>query len=543
LNKETPLHLAIKYENIKIFNILIKSEKLKIDHLINTYDDDNKYNQDYAPIHYVCKTTADNVYMLEYIIYKLIEIKLNARLKSFFNHNLSFYFVKQFTPLLIDINKNPNNDELLHRIELKLNDFYKQIGYVNVNMLNKLEILTLITDTCKFMQDELINKKSNKCGQRPLNLAIKANNINITSTLFKYGANPNLYSDGKYLPIHLIALNYSNNSDLLNLMMQHNAISFKHNEKMENLFHLAALTNNHVFLERIFNLIDDQLIKRNINSIDSNQFTPLFKVVSAYNNDEPNMANNNNNDNNDNNNDDSLKTAQLLIQNEHVNKYHLDSNQNNLFHICALFNSYKLFNYLILNHYDLIHLVYEANSSLETVLHLAAIKNHILIFRNILHLIKLKKIEPARLFKKKNLAGETFFQVACKHGSIDIVKLVLNQIKFDNNNYNPIKDLDNNADTPLLKSISSNQYEIVYYLLVNGHCTLSDINAENNNKQIALHLSSQQGSVEISDLLLKYGSYLNVYDKFGFNPLVYACGNGNTQLVEYYLNLEVNLFE
>ena len=110
-------------------------------------------------------------------------------------------------------------------------------------MLNKLEILTLITDTCKFMQDELINKKSFKCGQRPLNLAIKANNINITSTLFKYGANPNLYSDGKYLPIHLIALNYSNNSDLLNLMLQHNAISFKHNEKMENLFHFLCLSS------------------------------------------------------------------------------------------------------------------------------------------------------------------------------------------------------------------------------------------------------------------------------------------------------------
>ena len=512
----------------------MKSNKLRIENLVGS----DIY--DYLPIHYVCKQTADNSYMLECIIYKVIEYKLNTKLKSYFNHSLRFDFVKKFTPLFIELNKNLTNNEIIIKIEKTLEDFYKKTNAVNT--LNQLDTFNLTTETWLYLQEHLINQKSSKCGQRPLSLAVKSNNINIIDTLFKYGANFNLYSNENKLPIHYVALNCVNNTEILDLMIANNAISLKHNSKMENMFHLASLTNNFKFLIRIIEYFNENnksdTIKRLIDSINSNQFTPLFVAIASS----PTLSNSNDQTESlldtseiEINKDDSYLCAKLLIQNENVNKFHIDSQSNNLFHICALYNNYKVLNYLVYNNEELKELIYATNSQSNTILHLAALKNNFLIFKHIIHLIILKVIEPDYLFKKKNSNGDTYFQVACKNGSIDIVKLICNT---DFENYNPIKDIDNNSNTPLMNAIASNQFEIVSYLVSNGYCTLADINAENNDRQLPIHLSCKQGSVEISELLLCYGSILNANDNFNNNPLVYACQNGNSNLVEFLLIAE-----
>ncbi len=512
----------------------MKSNKLRIEHLVGP----NMY--DHLPIHYVCKLTADNGYMLEFIIIKVIEYKLNMKLKSYFNYNLRYDFIKKFTKLFVELNQNLTNNEIIFKIEKTLEDFYKKTNAVN--MLNHLDAFNLITQTWFFLQENLINKKSSKCGERPLGLAVKSNNINIVGILFKYGANFNLYSNGNNLPIHYVALNSMINTDMLNLMIQNNAISFKHNSNMENIFHLASLTNNYKFLIIIIEYFNQtnklDILKRLIDSINSNQFTPLFVAIASS----PTLSNSNDQteslldtSENEIKPDNSYLCAKLLIQNTNVNKFHLDSQANNIFHICALYNNYKVFNYLVYNNEELKELIYATNLQSDTILHLAALKNNFLIFKHIIQLIILKMIEPDYLFKKKNINGDTYFHVACKNGSIDIVKLICNT-NFEN--YNPIKDIDNNSNTPLMNAILSNQFQIVNYLILNSQCTLADINAENNDKQIALHLSCKQGSVEISELLLRYGSVLNKNDNFDNNPLVYACLNGNSNLVEFLLIAE-----
>lgn len=527
-NNETPLHLAIKYENMKAFKVLIKSDKLRIEHLTGATD------YDYLPIHYACKLTIDNTLILDLIVHKVIEYKLNKKLKNHFNYNIRVDFVKKFTPLFLELNKNKL--DILNDIEKILFEFYKATHTVQV--INKLETYNLINETWLYLQDNLVNVKSSKCGQRPLNLAVKANNLNICDLLFKYGANCNLYSSGKHLPIHYVALNCLDNTDMLDLMINLNAISLKHNDKMENVFHLSAMSNNYRFLLKITDYlnrkkIDNKIIAKAIDSIDSNQYTPLFVAIAAS----ASLSNSAVVLDELDENDSSFTCVKILIENENVNKFHLDANFNNLFHICALFNNYKVLDYLIVNRADLKHLFYATNSSLNSVLHIIAIKNNCLMLKQIYRLIRLNLIDPTNLFKKKNLSGDTFFQTACKHGSLDIIKLVLNT-PIDN--YNPIKDLDSHSNSPLLNAIIHNQFEIVNYLILNNHCSLADINAENENRQIALHLSCQCSSLEISELLIKYGSFLNVTDQFDSNPLMYACENGNTQLVEYLLTLESN---
>ena len=514
----------------------MKSNKLRIEHLVGS----DLY--DYLPIHYVCKLTADNGYMLEYIIYKVIEYKLNIKLKSYFNYNLRFEFVKEFSQLFIEFNKNSINNEILIKIEKTLEDFYKKTNAVNT--LNQLDAYNLIIETWLYLQENLINKKSSKCGQRPLGLAVKSNNIKIVDILFKYGANFNLYSNGNNLPIHYVALNSSINTEMLDLMIQNNAISFKHNSKMENIFHLASSTNNYKFLIRIIEYLTENnkldILERLIDSINSNQFTPLFVAIASS----PTLSNSNDQtellldtSENELQKDDSILCSKLLIQNTNVNKFHIDSQSNNIFHVCSLYNNYKVFNYLVYNSDELKELIYATNLQSDTILHLAALKNNFLLFKHIIHLIILKIIEPDYLFRKKNVNGDTYFQVACKNGSIDIVRLICNT-NFEN--YNPIKDIDNNSNTPLMNAILRNQFQIVNYLILSSQCTLADINAENNDKQTALHLSCKQGSVEISELLLNYGSVLNTNDNFNNNPLVYACLNGNSNLVDFLLIAEYN---
>lgn len=491
---------------------------MKLHHLI----DSNQF--DYLPIHYAAKLTCDNSFILEALIFKVLEMKLNEKLVPQLNFNLRNLLVKKLIVLFIEIGQSRNIIFLINELETILNDFYSKTAIHSI--LNSAELLVIVNETWLYLQENLINSVSLKCGQRPLSLAVKANNLKIVELLFKYGADCNLFALDKSLPIHYVALNCLENTSMLDLMIKYNAISFKHNNKMENIFHLAGLTNNKKFLSRILVYLseaklDEKILKRSLNSLDLNQFSPLFTAISAI--DSAELIG-------------DASCAELLIQNELVNKHHVDSHKNNVYHICALYNNHKVFDCLFTNCEELNHLIYETNSNDNTFLHLAAAKNSYALFKLVFDLIRKNKIN-ADLLRKKNSNGDSFFQLACKNGSLEILKLVLNT-RFDS--FNPIKDLDENLNTPLMNAILANQFETVNYLLVNNFCSIADINAENSNKQIPIHFSCLRGSVEITELLLKLGSHLNVYDLFNLNPLAYACENGNSYLVQYLLNLDIN---
>ena len=139
-----------------------------------------------------------------------------------------------------------------------------------------------------------------------------------------------------------------------------------------------------------------------------------------------------------------------------------------------------------------------------------------------------------KLLKKKNIYGETFFQLACNNGCVETVETIIKHRISLVPNYDPLLDHDNNLNTSLLSSIIREQRKSVFLLLNHG----ANANAENQNKQNGLHLSCSIGSYEITELLLRHGCNYKYLDKTNMNPLDYACVNGNVEIVKLLLQLE-----
>ena len=95
----------------------------------------------------------------------------------------------------------------------------------------------------------------------------------------------------------------------------------------------------------------------------------------------------------------------------------------------------------------------------------------------------------------KNLNGSTPLHVAAEKGSLEVLKILI-----QNNNFNiNAKDVD--GKTPLILAVTNGHIEIVEHLLNNSNCNLQA--NEHNNGWNALHFCISNGNLEIVKLLLQ----------------------------------------
>ena len=179
-------------------------------------------------------------------------------------------------------------------------------------------------------------------------------------------------------------------------------------------------------------------------------------------------------------------------------------------------------------------MIYKVDSNFNTLLHLGASKKSIKTLNLILYLIIDNRISFVNLFNKRNINGESFFQLACNQDCVEIVEIVLKHKAALAPSYDPLNDHDNNLNTPLMSAILNNQYRCVSLLLEYG----ANANTENTSKQNGMHLSCSIGSYEIVEVLLKYGCHHTSLDANKMNPLDYACQNGNVEIVRLLLSLD-----
>ena len=184
-------------------------------------------------------------------------------------------------------------------------------------------------------------------------------------------------------------------------------------------------------------------------------------------------------------------------------------------------------------------LLFNVDSNLNTLLHLACKKKSAKIFRLVLSFIIENRGPYLNLISQKNSKSESFFQIACNQGCIEIMNSFLNERVNFMPNYDPFIEHDESLNTPLLSSILNEQYQSVLFLLNNG----ANVNIENENKQNALHLSCITSSYEITECLLRHGCNYLSQDKDKMYPFCYACKNGNEEIVKLMLNLsDAHLF-
>ena len=307
--KQTPLHLACKYSSDRVFKLLIDSEKTRLEHICSS-------SFDFSPLHSACRSNTERSDIVERLLLRIIELKLNKMLRVHLNIGVRQKIIKNLLPMVVS------------RFELNtqaIEDRFNQKEFV----LNKFEFIRVLDETSYFLK-EIVNRKDH-VEQRPLQLAVEQNYLDIASVLFKYGALSMLYSANRTLPIHLCAKIGS--VDMFHLLERYNSVSFKSDGNMENLFHIAAYNNSVDFLKEscaYFKKRFDQLknfkdVQFALDAVNNLYLTPLFLAASKSN----------------------TECVRVLIEMNPASKFYVDDFSRNIFHICCLFNSYNTFKFLI----------------------------------------------------------------------------------------------------------------------------------------------------------------------------------------------------
>lgn len=303
------MHLACKYSSDKVFNLLIENNKLSLENIFN-----NSYTT--TPLHCACRSKIQNQIIVEKMLKKFVELKLNETLQSYLDLNLRQKLINILIPIVIC------------RFEMTTEDIEEYINEKEI-VLNKFEFIRIVDETNIYLK-EIVNHEDS-FEARPLQLAIERNYLDITNVLFKFGALSILYAPNRTLPIHIAAKIGS--VPMFWLLVKHDSVTFKTDGSMNNLFHLASFYNNWEFLKEACEYFSQNSKEKNLfndfqfslNTINTHYLTPLFLAISKSN----------------------INCVKVLIDSMPSSKFYVDDFGRNIFHICCFYDSYDTFEYLI----------------------------------------------------------------------------------------------------------------------------------------------------------------------------------------------------
>ena len=123
----------------------------------------------------------------------------------------------------------------------------------------------------------------------------------------------------------------------------------------------------------------------------------------------------------------------------------------------------------------------------------------------------------------------TSLHIASQCGHLQVACVIFNSSK----EFEVLKAVDENGNTPLHLACESGKKEIVEFLIASG----ANITAVNSRGEIPLHIASQQKSVEIVQLLLDSGDHnmIEQMDNHGYTSLHHAAMNNQTNQINFLL--------
>ena len=149
-------------------------------------------------------------------------------------------------------------------------------------------------------------------------------------------------------------------------------------------------------------------------------------------------------------------------------------------------------------------------------------------------LLKHSATDPNLSARTKNNSGWTALMYACQLGSREIVALLIAHDKINPN----LKS--NTGDTALIMACSAPTDEAckegIVRLLLKGHSTKVDVNAQNNKGWSALIIAAKNGHVKVVQLLLETSKVnVNAQSLEGWTALMLAAWDGNESIVHALL--------
>lgn len=160
--------------------------------------------------------------------------------------------------------------------------------------------------------------------------------------------------------------------------------------------------------------------------------------------------------------------------------------------------------------------------------------------KSLLHLLIEKKgdlktfkwlIEKGANLHAVDKDGCNILHYAAQFGRADIVEYLIG--------HHDIKEIinkqDNNGNTPLHLSVKEGFYDITQMLLRHG----SGVNIMNYDFELPIHFASQDKQDEnILKLLIQYDATVNVKNRIDWTPIFYAALNGNDKVINALINHE-----
>ena len=341
---------------------------------------------------------------------------------------------------------------------------------MNLDVKDKGIILNLLLLLLKHDAD--VNKRD-WANNTPLHLAIRGNRFMIAETLLERGAGANVENNQGETPLHILSQSdFKDEGIILNLalllMTNHGAEANKQNKVKDTPLHLAIRRNR----SRLAGILLQHGADANAENNDG--MTPLQILSESYAKDEHNI----------------LNVAQLLL------KHGAEANR-----------------------WD------KANN---TPLHLAVQRNRFMFAECLLEHDADANVE--------NNNGQTPFQILSQSHIEDehfLLRLALLLLKSGVN----VNRLDNDNGTLLHLAIQRNRFKLAEILVEHG----ADTNIENNEGRTPLHILSEssvndeRNVLNLVKLLLKHGAELNRQDKVNNTPLHLAIQRNMFMIAESLL--------
>lgn len=255
----------------------------------------------------------------------------------------------------------------------------------------------------KIKQDQLdqldtILKQDDENKQTILHLSIANNHLEIIEMLFRdYNSNLKDLREGSNgdLPIHSAARLGS--IEILRLLQQYDAVSFKTNNNLENALHLAAFYNRSKFINE-FLKFELFLIEQNsktestadkflqcacVCELDLRTYVPCSRIQDSKQNTPLLVALANSHQ----------KCTEELIDNNYIDLNATDQIGNTMYHVCS------------------------ANDNTESLKYL---------------LDKFNPLNELKIYEIKNNCGDTILHLACRRGSLETTNLIITKISETN---------------------------------------------------------------------------------------------------------------